>query len=702
MQNMQQMKLKNNAYEITASLQDRQVNLQIQDLAIGFEIADHYVYRATRMEGNRQVLYPVLENPAVEIRGESLVVRGQLAGLDLEQTLVLAQDRPFLEEFLVLTNSTSAEIALEDLGCGAQRRVTNEVGKVLDDFLQDRFQAIPFLHRPTDPAGWDNDFDIEHFLTHTGHEVRVNEWAALPFGQGFVPSSKRFSEGWAWRHGDYSLGISKFNQEAMEFSVLATEVTPSGVALRFGGIGMLENEPACLRRILPGQVIHLGVTRFATCKGGYERASHAFRLFLDEKGCRFPADFNPPVHWNELYDNPEWNLGSPGAPPGKRMTRPLTYTKELILLEAAKARDYHCEALYLDPGWDTDFATFRWGEAWLGNRKEFIQTLWKDYGLRLSLHTPLATWMSWDGRAAADWPAGALRMDSSGKLIPGSFCLGSQQYLAEAEKRLLEHCADGVTYLMFDGNWWNGGCWNPDHGHPVPYTLEAHCRASLDLAQRIHARFPRVIIEMHDMVAGGSVLRYTPVYYKYGLPGSYDDNWGFELMWQPLEDILSGRSRSLYYYNLACNVPLYLHIDLRDDNDRLVVFWWYASTCRHLGIGGTHPDPRVAEGHRQAMRRYRQLEAFYKRGDFYGISEEIHVHALPEEKAFVVNLFNLSNEERLVGGEISFAEIGLERDAWYINVQGGWFDGGRGSFHIQRRMAPWSAQVVEVRALPVI
>ena len=62
----------------------------------------------------------------------------------------------------------------------------------------------------------------------------------------------------------------------------------------------------------------------------------------------------------------------------------------------------------------------------------------------------------------------------------------------------------------------------------------------------------------HDMVAGGSVLRYTPVYYKYGLPGSYDENWGFELMWQPMEDTLSGRARSLYYNNLACNVPLYL------------------------------------------------------------------------------------------------------------------------------------------------
>ena len=81
-------------------------------------------------------------------------------------------------------------------------------------------------------------------------------------------------------------------------------------------------------------------------------------------------------------------------------------------------------------------------------------------------------------------------------------------------------------------------------GIPIPYTREDHVAANLDLAQRIHAHYPDVIIEMHDMISGGSILRYTPVYYKYGLPGSYDDNWGFELMWQPMEDILSGRARA--------------------------------------------------------------------------------------------------------------------------------------------------------------
>jgi hypothetical protein len=471
---------------------------------------------------------------------------------------------------------------------------------------------------------------------------------------------------------------------------------------------MRDGEPSSLHGIPPGGSVALGVTRFQTVRGGWTQASYALRAFLDENGCRFPDGFNPPVHWNELYDNLEWNLGTPGRPAGKRMTRPVTYTRALMLEEAAKAKAYGCESLYLDPGWDTDFGTFLWGEEWLGDRKDFIREVRERYGLHVSLHCPLATWMSLDGRGVPHWPLDACRMDEDGNLVRAdtwtdepveSLCLGSRQYLDEAERRLLAHCADGVVYLMFDGNWWNGGCWNPDHGHPVPYTKEDHCRANLDLARRIHDKYPDVLIEMHDMITGGSVVRYTPVYYKYGLPGSYDDNWGLELMWRTMDDIHSGRARALYDYNLGCNVPIYLHVDLRDDNEHCLVLWWYASTCRHLGIGGTHDDPRVAEAHKEAMKRYRRLDRFYKRGDFYGAGAEVHFHALPAENAFVVNLFNLSDASRTVSGSIGVEAMGLDPNRWYAKPKGARFDAGDGTFVISRPMAPWSAQVAEVHAL---
>jgi hypothetical protein len=59
----------------------------------------------------------------------------------------------------------------------------------------------------------------------------------------------------------------------------------------------------------------------------------------------------------------------------------------------------------------------------------------------------------------------------------------------------------------------------------IVYTFEDHIQANVDLAARIHAKYPRVLIEMHDMIAGGSPIRHTPLYYTYGLPGSRDENY---------------------------------------------------------------------------------------------------------------------------------------------------------------------------------
>jgi hypothetical protein len=302
-------------------------------------------------------------------------------------------------------------------------------------------------------------------------------------------------------------------------------------------------------------------------------------------------------------------------------------------------------------------------------------------------------------RDLAAWESSQARrsLNSPKALIGGStICLGSKAYLDEAAKRLLENCADGAIYVMFDGNWYQGGCNDPTHGHPVPFTKEDHMRANLDLARRIHEKYPHVLIEMHDMMMGGHPARNTPVYYKYGLPGSYDLNWGFEQMWECLSDITSGRNRALYYYNLGCNVPIYLHINLTKDTPGLVVLWWYASTCRHLGIGGTHKDPAVVAAQKAAMRQYHDLERFFKRGEFYGINEEIHLHALPEENAFVANLFNLSDQKRTIGGRIDLERMGLQGG----QLVAGAGDVGsleKGAWTIRRELPPWSAAVVYVR-----
>jgi hypothetical protein len=678
------VELSNSAYRLAVNCASGQVNVALDDLRTGLRLAEGpYYYRAVRQNGEHTATYRGLEGASVDVSGSRLTIRGKLAGLEVEHVFALPADRPILEERFLLHNHSDARVQLADFEAALVRPLTDAAGKVLPELAADRFVAVPFRAKPDDGKDTYNDFSTADLIGKKGYEVRVTCDAQC----AHVPADRRQSEGWAWTHGAYTLGISKFDQENMQWSLLATEKKGLAASLRFGGVAMIDGEPSDLGRIRAGQTVRLGVTRYGTVSGGYREAMYAFRGFLDENGCRFPKGFNPPVHWEQLYDmQGAWD---------DRLHR---YTKAVVEKEAEKGVAYHCEALYLDPGWDTGFATFLWGEQWLGPRKAFVAEIQSKYGLKVSLHTPLASWMSLGspmgpGIGPQTYPAAARR---KAKIGASTICLGSKAYLDEAARRLLNNCADGVAFLMFDGNAYQGGCEDPTHGHPVPFTKEDHMRANLDLARRVHEKYPAVLIEMHDMLMGGANPRTTPVYYKYGLPGSYDSNWGFELMWNPMEDIASGRARSLYYYDLSCNVPIYLHIDLRGDTPGCVVLWWYASTCRHLGIGGTHGNPAVVAAQKTAMRRYHELQRFFKRGEFYGINEEVHLHALPEENAFVVNLFNLSDQKKTVGGSIDLGRMGLKGqrlEAGSENV--GSLDNG--VWTIRRQLAPWSAEVVHVK-----
>lgn len=411
--------LANDAYQLTATVVDREVHFRLRDLAMDFDLVDNpYIYRASVPCDKGTIVAKWLSDVTLEVSGEIMKITGTLAGLKVEHILKLAGDRGLMEERIILHNPTERVIALENFAAGLQRRIADEVGSILPELVSDRLVAIPFRHRPTDPADFDGDFQMADLIQRPGRERRANSSQR----HGYFPSMQWASEGWAWTHGKYTLGIFKFNQEAMEFSILSLEPEDGGLALRFGGAGMVAGDPSSLRKIQQGQRLELGVTRYETVEGDYKQAYYAFRAFLDENDCRFPKGFNPPVHWNELYDTPEWNLSTPGNPPGPRITRPITYTKKLIVEEARKAAEYGCESLYLDPGWDTDFGTFLWGEKWLGPRKRFVQEIYQQHGLRVSLHCPLATWMSCDGRGAPNWPKEALQMDSDGNLIEGSIC----------------------------------------------------------------------------------------------------------------------------------------------------------------------------------------------------------------------------------------------------------------------------------------
>jgi hypothetical protein len=205
----------------------------------------------------------------------------------------------------------------------------------------------------------------------------------------------------------------------------------------------------------------------------------------------------------------------------------------------------------------------------------------------------------------------------------------------------------------------DSACWSTEHGHEVPLTMQGHAEGILTVIQAVKAHYPQVLIEAHDRVTGG-LQDFHPLYFQHGLPNSFDENWGFEYMWDPYMDLLSGKALSLYEYNLAYDIPLYLHIHCGQDNLQMLAFWWYASTVRHLGIGGVKdPAAPLYQALKAAMADYRRLKPFFTRGSFIGVDQFAHAHVLPERDAAVIVLFNLTGQPVTRRIDIPVERLGL-------------------------------------------
>jgi len=311
----------------------------------------------------------------------------------------------------------------------------------------------------------------------------------------------------------------------------------------------------------------------------------------------------------------------------------------------------------------------------LGEVEDFIKTIKKRYGLEVGFRTVGRVyrdefphqWYIQRSEREGKYTR-PLKKDKAGHIIGvAPFwepCTQCREWKEEKLRRILALCKAGMKFIMFDEFDWRGPCYNRKHGHPIPSTPEGHVRAIYWLIEEVHKRYPEILIEAHDPVWPWHT-RYLPTYYRHGLPHAYEENWAFEFMWNPLEDLISGQAFILYYYNLAYAIPLYDHIPIEKDNDNCLAFWWIASTVRHLGIGGKkglgskEENEKRYQAYREAMRQYKELKEFYTRGEFYGIDEYTHVHTLPQRNQAVINVFNLTGQPIEKQREIILREIGL-------------------------------------------
>jgi hypothetical protein len=620
--------------------------------------------RNGQVYADRDYSWPGDERPRLvgqPVVGEdSIKFKAKLNDLLIEQAYELSKkEKSVIYERITVTNPTSKTVATAAFKCGFVKAIDSGDAKDL--------VVCPVPYR-RETNGQMQEFTLEHIASTTSG---YSGWA-----EPFHPTSAWGAEGWVWTKGQSTFLLTKYNTNSMEWSLLEPLKRGEETQLRFAGAGQWKHgSPEKSNALAPGKSYTFGETRMQAIEGDWKQAYYAYRQYTSLKGCQIPKTYNPPIQWNELYDNEFYfrvcdAFGTYFAPGGpgfysdlNKKSRDLAnqyYSLDIIKGEAAKAKEIGCEALYLDPGWDVGGPELHvWDEVRLGAMKSFVKMLHDQYGLgKVSLWCSLAGMPPTIGDPTGS-PFAARVMDEKGNPADILVCIPSPAFLKLKTQRLQDLCENGAGFLMFDSNQYTGPCYSKIHGHSIPSTREEHANALIQLAQNVRNKYPSTYIEMHDPVTGPSNIHYTPTYYGYDRKNSFTELWGHEFMWGPMDDVLSRRAISLYYFNLAYNIPLYLHVNLKSDNENALMFWWFASTVRHLGVGGKAGGP-VWEAQKKAMAQYKPLKRFYTRGVFYGLDEMVLVHTLPDLKASVINVFNLEDKPVTRSVKFKLSEIGLQ------------------------------------------
>jgi hypothetical protein len=672
------VRLANPFWEVEIGVSERTGPFRVVDRTNDLVIADEdYCYTVTVVTGTyrhaSQGVTDVVATEEADERGQHVILEGRFQFAALGPTdigfrhrITLPTNGGFLEEQVTLVHRFGPdEHTLEDLRFGFRKVIFDREQARWRD-RADRYHLIPVPHRRR--FGQKVDRRLEQY---TAADIFPQSWDPESNLPGFG------SEAWAWTDGSRGIVVAKYNLTSIEFSLFDGEMivagghtvdimeavashtpVPVNTCARFGGIGLYRGDPE-FGQSLHGRVeLEFGITRIYSYQGDWQAAYRVYRDYLRSLGHVVPAGFDAPLHWNELY-NLGWRLGD---------NAPLQSRADLEA-EAAIAADIGAEALYFDPTWDIAEGTTIWDAERLGPQVDFVRML-KEHGLRLSLHLMMHT-------TKLDEDPRFYFRDKNGNTI--SFmhhrdviypnvcvCCASEVWKAAKIERLRALAEAGATFMMFDFLSYARGqdretakCYDPTHGHSIPLTRQEHADSLLEVIQAVKETHPQVIIEAHDRINGG-LQDYHPLYFQHGLPNSFDSNWGFEYMWDPYYDLLSGKALSLYEYNLAYDIPLYLHIHEGRDSPTMLAFWWYASTCRHLGIGGvSDPDTELYQALKNAVTTYRRLKRYFSQGEFIGIDLSTHAHVLRDENAAVAVLFNLTNEPIVRDVELSASTLGL-------------------------------------------
>jgi len=586
---------------------------------------------------------------------DTLIIEGKFEDteISISHEFKLAENSRWLNEKITLSNQGNKRFRFSLINFGFRKSLFKQFSgwnEHLDEFT---LTSIPTRRY----FGYEDDRRKENF---SANDILFGAWVA---NEAEMPGF--CAEGWLWGNEQGGLLTCKYNPSQMEYSRfqrLPTTLPGRGaedVDIIFGGVSLYEGNPELATILEQNESYSFGVTKYAVYEGDYKEGYYLYRSHLEEQGHKFKQKYDPPVHWNELY-----NLGWVAEKTGFFVEgiEFEVYRLEQLYEEAQLARDIGAESLYLDPGWNIALGSSIWNEERFGSLKEFSKNIHEKYGLKLALHLM----MNFEGENEPD--EFYLRSKKGVKVVSDPytnlFCLcANNHWVEEKTRRLLELAKEGIDFFMFDFTDFSMfmvddlGCFNKDHGHEVPMLRETHSENIFKVIQNVKKKFPHILIEAHTR----GVKPRNPLYYQHNLPHSFDENWGFECMWNPMQDLLSGRATQLFEYNLAYSIPLYLHINENSDNENMLQFWWYASLARHLGIGGLSDKKSVKYiALKEAMTLYKTIKPFLTRGIFYGISQNIHLHMDEIDKLGVITAYNLSSRSQLIDVQFDPIKYGLD------------------------------------------
>ncbi len=597
-----------------------------------------------------------LSSRNIRIQGnDTLIIEGKFEDTEILITheFKLTENSRWLDEKITLSNQGKRRFRFSLINLGFRKSLFKQYSgwnEHLDEF---KLTSIPTRRY----FGYGDDRRKENF---TANDILFGAWVAKEAEMpGFC------AEGWLWGNEQGGLLTCKYNPSQMEYSRfqrLPTTLPGRGaedVDIVFGGVSLYEGNPELATILEPNESYSFGVTKYAVYEGDYKEGYYLYRSHLEEHGHKFKQDYDPPVHWNELY-----NLGWVAEKTGFFVdgTEFEVYTLELLYEEAEIARDIGAECLYLDPGWNISLGSSIWNEERFGSLKEFSKNIHEKYGLKLALHLM----MNFEGENEPD--EFYLRSRNGVKVVADpytnlfSLC-ANDHWVEEKTRRLLELAKEGVDFFMFDFTDFSTfmvddlGCFSKEHGHETPMLRKTHTENIFKVIQNVKKKFPHILIEAHSR----GVKPRHPLYYQHNLPHSFDENWGFECMWNPMHDLLSGRTTQLFEYNLAYSIPLYLHINENSDNENMLQFWWYASLARHLGIGGLKDKSHSKYiALKQAMLLYKTIKQIMTRGTFFGLDYNVHLHVAEDNASGVITAFNLTSRKKKVSIQLDISKYGLQ------------------------------------------